>query len=301
MALHIRSAAFITWLFICPISAAFCQDSLPVLADPGAMQSHSSSSAKATVTYIANEGFLIESGDSKILVDAVFGGIRGTWCEQPSDSVLTLMVEGLEPFDSVDVLLVTHYHSDHFNAGMVSEFMANNTRATLVCPRQVKDILSKNQSYGIYAARILAIDPSDKHDTTIILGDLQIIAGRMKHGSYFEMDSLSGQMMDLHRGVENIAYLIQTDSCTFLHSGDAAIQSFEWYSRSGFAAKAVDIAFMDRIFMRPEGLTLIPELIQPQKLIFMHIEPAKVEYYLRTISAVPDMVVFARSMETTKF
>jgi len=40
-----------------------------------------------TVTYIANEGFLIESGKLKVMTDALFGDIKGIWCEKPDESV----------------------------------------------------------------------------------------------------------------------------------------------------------------------------------------------------------------------
>ena len=46
-----------------------------------------------TITYIANDGFLIETNNSKVLIDALFGGINGNWCDQPDDSVSTLMLK----------------------------------------------------------------------------------------------------------------------------------------------------------------------------------------------------------------
>ena len=43
--------------------------------------------AQCSVTYVANDGFLYETKTGKVLVDALFGGINGNWCEQPNDSV----------------------------------------------------------------------------------------------------------------------------------------------------------------------------------------------------------------------
>ena len=44
-----------------------------------------------TVTFIANEGFLIGTTNHKVLIDALFGNIKGNWCDQPGDSVTRLM------------------------------------------------------------------------------------------------------------------------------------------------------------------------------------------------------------------
>ena len=43
--------------------------------DP-AIASQGGSQEKALVTYISNEGFLIQTENSKILIDALFGGIN---------------------------------------------------------------------------------------------------------------------------------------------------------------------------------------------------------------------------------
>ena len=98
-----------------------------------------------TITYIANEGFLIETNNSKVLIDALFGGIRGNWCDQPNDSVSNFMLKGIPPFDSIDLVLVSHKHSDHFNEQMVITFLTNNKKTVLiVCQSVVPAIAESN-------------------------------------------------------------------------------------------------------------------------------------------------------------
>ena len=86
-----------------------------------------------TVTYVANEGFMIESEGKKILIDAVFGGFEPTWCQVPPDSVVELMTAARPPFDSINLITVTHAHLDHFNADIVAVHMKHNRRGILVC------------------------------------------------------------------------------------------------------------------------------------------------------------------------
>lgn len=59
-------------------------------------------SPSCTVTYIANEGFLARTANHKILFDALFGGIKGNWCEQPGDSVMNMMLNGIPPYDNIE-------------------------------------------------------------------------------------------------------------------------------------------------------------------------------------------------------
>ena len=274
---------------------------LIVFVSQSIVQGKDKPQARVKITYIANEGFLIKSGDSKILVDALFGGIKGNWCEQPSDSALNLIINGQPPFDGIDVVIVSHYHVDHFNEKIVSDFMQKNSKSVLVCPNQVNVLLKKNPAYNSFSNRVKPINTSDKIDTAFLIGETQIKSLRFNHGSYFEKDTITGAVKDLHKDVENIAYIVKTNNCTFLHSGDASIKSFEKNNASIITTDTIDIAFMDRIFMQPEGMKIIADIVKPEKLVFMHIEPARVDYYKTIIKDSPNMTIFSNTMEIKYF
>ena len=74
------------------------------------------------VTYISNEGFLFEIDGKKVLIDALFDEIKGNWCDSPSDSIIDLMKNSKHPFDSIDIVAITHKHIDHFNKSSHSPF-----------------------------------------------------------------------------------------------------------------------------------------------------------------------------------
>jgi hypothetical protein len=44
---------------------------------------HSQDSCK--ITYISNEGFLIETQGKKVLIDGLFDHIEGNWCDSPAE------------------------------------------------------------------------------------------------------------------------------------------------------------------------------------------------------------------------
>jgi L-ascorbate metabolism protein UlaG (beta-lactamase superfamily) len=226
-----------------------------------------------TVTYVANEGFLIETKNHKILIDALFGNIKGDWCDQPDDSVLTKMINGTAPFDNIDLIFVSHAHVDHFNRQMVIDFLKNNKKTILVCPEQVNMSLKLNSDYSIVSGRINAFKPGETFDTSLTLNKLKVRALRINHSSYFQKDSLSGEFVNIHKDVENMAYIIEQDGFTFLHTGDgtpADKQHFEVYK---IRNKAFDITFLDRIFLNTQGIDIINDFIQTRYLVYMHIEP----------------------------
>ena len=95
----------------------------------------------AKVTYIANEGFLIEVGSHKILIDAVFDDRTITYAHVPDEETLGLIKGSKTPFDEIDLMLVTHSHRDHFSVAPTLEHLEGNPAGILFGPPQVVEVL----------------------------------------------------------------------------------------------------------------------------------------------------------------
>jgi L-ascorbate metabolism protein UlaG (beta-lactamase superfamily) len=251
---------------------------------------------QCSVTYVSNDGFLYETKTGKILIDAIFGGIKGNWCDQPNDSVSNLMLNGIVPFNNIDAVLITHYHSDHFNGPMVISFLKNNKKPVLICPSQVDDILKKNPGYGDVADRIKSLKSGLQFDTLLTVNNVNIRALRFNHGSFFETDSASGKQYDLHSGVENFGYIIETEGFSLFHAGDGSYSDKSHFESYLFDDRKFDMVFLDRTFLRKEGQEIMNSLIHTKELIFMHIEPARNEFYKSIIKDVPGLSVFTEKM-----
>ena len=252
---------------------------------------------QCSVTYVANDGFLYETKTGKILIDAIFGGIKGNWCDQPSDSVSNLMLNGIVPFNNIDAVLITHYHSDHFNGPMVISFLRNNKKPVLICPSQVNDMLKKNPGYADVADRILSLRSDKQFDTLLTVNKVNIRTLRFNHGSFLETDSATGKQYDLHSGVENLGYIIESDGFSLFHSGDCSFSDKSHFESYLFGDKKFDMVFLDRTFLRKEGQEIMNSLIHTKDIVFMHIEPARGEYYKSIIKEVPGLSVFTNKME----
>jgi L-ascorbate metabolism protein UlaG (beta-lactamase superfamily) len=252
---------------------------------------------QCSVTYVSNDGFLYETKTGKILIDAIFGGIKGNWCDQPNDSVSNLMLNGIVPFNNIDAVLITHYHSDHFNGPMVISFLKNNKKSVLICPWQVDEVIKKNPGYSDVADRIHKLKSNNQFDTLITVNKINIRALRFNHGSFFETDSVTGKKYDLHSGVENFGYIIDSDGFSLFHSGDCSFSDKSHFESYLFGDRKFDVVFLDRTFLRKEGQEIMNSLIHTKDIVFMHIEPGRGEYYKSIIKEVPGLSVFTKKME----
>jgi hypothetical protein len=87
------------------------------------------------ITYIANEGVLLRSGDTQILIDGLFREYSSyPFLPQPHQEQLET---AMPPFEGVDLILVSHRHGDHFHPEAVSRYLQNNRTTRLVSSEQV--------------------------------------------------------------------------------------------------------------------------------------------------------------------
>jgi L-ascorbate metabolism protein UlaG (beta-lactamase superfamily) len=261
------------------------------------MANTSNSQETCTITYIANDGFLIETGSHKILIDALFGNINGNWCDQPSDSVLSKMTEGIYPFNNIDILFVSHNHADHFNADMTLMFLNNNQKSILICPQQVNKLIQSKLEYQHVSQRVYTLNTENSFDTTLNLNNLNVRALRFNHSAYYVTDSVTGKKSDIHTGTDNIGYIIESGEFSLFHSGDDSPSNMNQYAEYKIEKKNFDAVFLDRMFLRRDGIELIEKYIHSNNIIFMHIEPGKADYYKSIIQTIPEMHVFTNSLE----
>jgi len=252
---------------------------------------------QCSITYVANDGFLYETKTGKVLIDALFGGIKGNWCDQPDDSISNLMINVIVPFNNIDVVLITHYHSDHFNGPMVINFLRNNKKSVLICPSQVDEALKKNPGYSDVIDRIHFLKSENQFDTLLAVNKINIRALKFYHGSFFETDSATGEKYDLHSNVENFGYIIDIDGFSLFHAGDGSFSDKSHFETYHFGERDFDMVFLDRTFLLKEGQEIMNSLIHSKDLVFMHIEPARGEYYKSIIKDVPGFSVFTKKME----
>lgn len=259
----------------------------------------------ANVCYVSNEGFLVEINGKKILFDGLFGGFTANWCDVPSSETKTKLENADPPFNSIDFIFISHYHSDHFNKEMVLSHLAKNSKCVVICPEQVYKIIESTDEFRNLSKNIFEITPDVNRDTAVVIAGTKIKIYRIEHCHYMEKDSVTGLEVNRHSKVQNLGFLLEEDGNRIFHSGDINTRNEEQLKKFNLPEEKIDIAFLDRIYLanrEGKGIDLINEYIKPRNTIFMHIEPKNRELYKKIISQISDVLpnayIFDNSMDS---
>jgi L-ascorbate metabolism protein UlaG (beta-lactamase superfamily) len=255
------------------------------------------------ITYIANEGFLIETGGKKIAIDAMFDTIRGNWCDSPSRNVIGQMKKAASPFDSIDLIVISHYHTDHFNESIVASHMLNNPHGVVICPQQVTRLLSKDPDYEKFRDRIISLTPALYSDTLLIASGISVRVLRLEHSPYIEIDSTTGIPVNLHKDVENLGCVFTVNGIVFFHCGDTNPLNEKEYSGFSMQDEKINIAFLERLFFMKgkKAEEILDTYIKPQNIIVMHIDPVYRKMFLEAFKETGNIRVFEKEMDSMDF
>lgn len=247
------------------------------------------------VTYLGNEGFLVERSGHKVLIDALYrAGVPGYEVHSPE---LQQQLEwAREPFDGVDLVLATHVHNDHFDPGAVGKFLVENRDAVLVTTPQAADRLMRVfPAFSAIADRVQATHPPEGSKKKFEFGDIKLTVMTLHHGRDVPF--------------QNLGFLIEIDGAKLLHLGDTQILHAEM-GRFGMNNEQIDVAFVPFWLLLGEtGQRMIRETIAPRKIVPMHVplEDAPSLLFgsgvnrrgvMSILKAQPSLVVFDEPMQT---
>jgi L-ascorbate metabolism protein UlaG (beta-lactamase superfamily) len=215
--------------------------------------------AGVRITFLANEGVMLTAGGEKVLIDALYTEY-GDYAV-PDRYTQSRLAVGKQPFDSVDVILVTHYHGDHFAPDPVATHLRANPAATLVTSQQVIDSLRSGTGLaGIIAARMLSRTTAGglRARETINGVDVQVVGiphvGRR------------------HRHVEHLGFIIGIGGRRVLHVGDTEI-SARTFAPLRLDTARVDVALVPYwALLDDDSRNVIIRYIAPRHLVAIHVD-----------------------------
>jgi len=260
----------------------------------------------ANVTYIANEGFLIEMGSRKILIDAIFDDRSIAYAHVPDEKALSLMQASKAPFDEIDLVLVTHSHRDHFSVAPVLEHLKGNPSGVLIGPPQVVEALrAVEPELDDVGITVREVDLDLFESAELEVDGIHVRAIRLRHSAYMETDEQTGEQVNRHARVENLVYLVEFEGLTMLHVGDAILsQNLELFEQDRFQKKKIGIVFLEFFDWSDETKSVLDQWMTPDHVVFMHLPPdpekiRQIEAHL--LEKFPNAVVFAEPMEKKVF
>jgi L-ascorbate metabolism protein UlaG (beta-lactamase superfamily) len=210
-----------------------------------------------SLTYVANAGVLVEAGNAKVLIDALFDRPNPAY-RAPSADTVEQMVNGTAPFDGVGLALVTHNHPDHFDARVALRFLENRRDAVLVAPADaVEAMRSAAADWARVAPRVVPIDGPVGHQATRQLQGVGVTTFRTRHGS--------------SETPPNVMYLVEANGWRLFHEGDSP-GDVEEYRRFGLGSAPVDLALVHFWFpFVPSCARFLEDVLRPDHVALTHL------------------------------
>jgi L-ascorbate metabolism protein UlaG (beta-lactamase superfamily)/putative hemolysin len=199
----------------------------------------------------SNSGFMITTSHKKILIDALFRGIKGVYT-LPEDTQ-NLLGLAQSPFDNVDLILVTHSHRDHFDSSLVRQHLQNDPNAVIASQSR---IISQ---YSTFADQIVNLDPTPGKPVQTEINGIHVEALALSHGP--------GQS-------SNIGFVITVDGIKLFFSGDIDTSqfSYEEFRAYKLPEEKIDIAFIQHFYLTdiPSDQQFVKQGIGAKYIIPMH-------------------------------
>ncbi|OFX83976.1 MAG: hypothetical protein A2W99_03520 [Bacteroidetes bacterium GWF2_33_16] len=243
------------------------------------------------VTYIANSGFLIESGSKKIVIDALF---KHGWNNYliPTDTIVSDIINQRDPFNNSTLMLITHNHGDHFDPAMVVAYLLHNSENILIAPPLITNTILKHPDYKKFENQIVHLDKinQEKNDTTI--QGIRVQSFFIQHDSRPE--------------IENVGYLIEIDNLKVFHTGDYNGSETVEFENLHLQNENIDLAFLNfyGFWNTIEEREFTEKYINPKQIALMHIPPAEIETVKDSVNLIDDFIdiaVFDSSMTRKAF
>jgi L-ascorbate metabolism protein UlaG (beta-lactamase superfamily) len=234
------------------------------------------------LTYIGCEGILLRSPSGSVLIDGLFGDQAAPFGVPPA-SVVERLRDARAPFDRIDVILATHFHADHFDAGFVARHLRANPAAQFFSTPQAAVQLHE-ATHGTSGDRIHALDVRDGASAVRQVGGIRLEAFGLSHGRVHYAD------------VQHLGWIVTLGGRTVMHLGDGIIDE-KALRAAGVLDRAIDVGVMPFWFLTyPFGKRLVGKALRPRAIFAVHVRVNERERVARDIAAWIDAVPLVEPM-----
>ncbi len=218
-----------------------------------------------TAHYLANEGVMVEIGETKIVFDPLFDNDYGRFEMLPEEMKAALLT-GQAPYNNLSAALISHSHGDHFSPVDMVTLLTNHSTLKLFAPTQaVKDLKSAENFNDALLSRVTAIEPSDSPQHFELEG-VVIDAHTIPHAGWPE------RMTEVH----NLVYRVTLKDTTVVHLGDADTKDHHFEPNAAhWEEKQVHIAFPPYWYLYSEnGKKVLEDRLKAKQVVGIHVPKA---------------------------
>jgi len=213
------------------------------------------------LTYVANMGVLISSGDSKVLIDALFDYTNNRFLRVPAPKTLESIMKGEPPFDGVDLVLITHKDPDHLNGALAARYLEAHPESILVAPADAVEAMRKiAPNRPAIASRVISLDLEIRESVRKNPAGIPLTIIRTTHGTTpWPMNHM---------------YLIDLNGWRVFHEGDASGRPDD-YKGLGLESAPVDLAVVQYFWPIHPHLPFrgfLLDLLKPGHIALGHVD-----------------------------
>jgi L-ascorbate metabolism protein UlaG (beta-lactamase superfamily) len=249
---------------------------------------------------IGNEGFLLESTNHKLLVDALYTYGYELFAVPPKEITCKIM-DAKAPFDSISLLLLTHYHKDHCDPVLINEYLSRYKNIPFVTNKPSIVFIDGN-CFGFIGKKkqFRVMTPELNQSITETIHNIPVKAFGLKHLSFYR-DSI-----DLEENMFNTSFLFDMDGIRIFHSGDIEMDAFYGYLAGNKKwTDPVDVAFLyyNLLNSGEQDLAYIVKMLNPKYIVLMHLPPRMYDEWMLKIIPLkkkfPNIILFKDPMDST--
>lgn len=244
--------------------------------------------AQVTLTFLANEGVVIEGSEHKVMIDgfvqepfALFGAIPEGYARQQDTAT------GV--FEDIDLALASHQHFEHFQPDPACRFFQSSPATRMATVPQV---------LVVFRERCKTVPGLRQRLDSVVLdaGEARVIP-LGSNGDQVTLVALSHGTRKYAR-LEHLAHLVELDGIRILHLGDAALIA-ENFAALGMENWNLDVALVPYMyFQRKRGREILRRHVHARQLIAVHIPPREAEQFVFELTQThPEVRAFVQPME----
>jgi L-ascorbate metabolism protein UlaG (beta-lactamase superfamily) len=239
------------------------RDAAPAAGAGGDASTDRGDARGVEITHLANEGFLLSAGGTKVLVDALFRDGLPEYAR-----VAGAGREALETargaFAGVDAVLITHVHRDHFHPLAVARHLESAGDAVALGPRQAADSLERHApQWPRIADRFVAVTPGPGERVERRVDGVEVLGLGLHHPP------------SRNQPVQHSGWLVRIGGRTILHLGDAGLDEAE-FAPLRLEDDRIDLALVPFWLLDDEGRAFLDRHVRPGRVVAMHVPPGDV-------------------------
>ncbi len=240
-----------------------------------------SQTPRVRLTYLANMGVLLESGGKRIVIDGFHHGALDGYASVPP-ALLGPLEQSSAPFRTLDLLLTTHRHLDHFDAGSVASRLQSDSTTVFVAARETVDSLFASStliaSLPSVSARVRGVTPPHRAEVRVPVAGIDLTALDLPHNPTHS------------KRVANVAFLLNLGGLRVLHVGDAdpTARNFDPHQLS---RRAIDVAIVPFWYLTNSDRSIVRS-IGARTWIATHVSPSdSASVRRKVLAATPGAIV----------